>query len=543
MSETSPTSSVIVSARIFPKTRQYNSTTVPLSIIDATVVNFARCAAVWFYDAPLSKQSGSPTIAHYQTSLQKTLNSYPQWCGRLHWSLSSPTGPQDHTERYRRVHLTYNTKEDPGVLFIAAASSRKLSDFIPTLSTRKTTLKAWDASQIPTAELLPSTPLALSRGSDHNSPGLIIQITTFSCGGTAVAIELAHALADAQALCQFAKDWSLTSRFLLQNPSSLTGPRLSPVFNPQLLDTCAAGDIDAQDPDSKLQEQARRLPVHRYDWFKTVPNQPFPAPIPEDFDASNSALSPSDPIPWNDWDVNAPVSHRVFHFSKDELNAMYEHAGGWGSRISKHDALLAHVWGRILHARQLLPGTEVFLDLTFGLRSRLDPPLPESFLGSPIMLTAIPHITSSSYSSKNPVHGGADEEIANLASKIRTTLEVFNSSAISAHLHDAAFEACPQRLWQACLGRKHILLTSWIYTGAYDVIFTPEDPEVNGRALRYVEPLMPCMDGLVEIMEAGTSTQGNQGKRHWTADGVDVSVYLEDGAMKKLLSDELLWPR
>ncbi|RFU29809.1 hypothetical protein B7463_g6526, partial [Scytalidium lignicola] len=542
MGEANPSSTVTSSTCIFPEPRQYNSITVPLSIIDATVTNFTRCGAVWFYNAP-SIHFTSLTTVHYQNSLSKTLASYPQWCGRLHWSHSSQNGANDHANRYRRVHITYGTHDDPGVLFIATTSTGRLSDFIPSPSTRKTKLKAWDAAEIPTAELLPSTPLALSYGSNHNSPALIIQITTFSCGGTAVAIELAHALADAQSLCQFAKDWSLTSRFLLQNPSSSSLPKLNPVFNPQLLDGYAAGNIDVPDPDAELQEQARKLPLHRYDWFKTVPNQPFPAPIPEDFDVNIAALSPSDPIPWDDWDVSAPVNHQVLYFSKNEIHEIHEKATTAGSGISKHDALLAHIWDRILHARQLPPNTEAFLNLTFGLRARFEPHLPESFLGSPIMLAAVSHIISSSYTSDSSGAQDANKEISTLASKIRSTLQVFTPAALSSHLHDAAFEVCPQRLWQGFLGKKHTLVTSWVYTGAYDVLFAREEDWGSDGALRYVEPLMPNMDGLLEIMEAGASGKSSEGGRHWTDNGVDVSIYLENGTMKRLLSDELLWRR
>lgn len=523
---------VTSSTLLFPEQTHGGPTTVPLSIIDATVAHFARCAAVWFYESPLN-ESDNPTTTQYRDSLCKTLTSYPHWTGRLHWPLSLSKGNKDHTNRYHRVHVTYNTSDDPGVLFVTATSSRELSDFLPSLTVRKTKIKAWDASEIPTGELLPSKPLALSHGSDRNSPPLIIQVTTFSCGGTAVAISLTHALADAQALCQFAKDWSLTCRSLLQNPSHVLLPQLKPVFNPRLLDNCAAGNIDAANPNPELQKRARSLPLHRYDWFKKVPNQPWPSPTPEDFDINAAALSPSDPIPWDQWDVSAPVSHRVLHFSKEELNAIFENASTPESRISKHDALLAHIWARILHARQLPPGSEVFLNLTFGLRSRLDPPLPDSYLGSPIMLAAIRHTTDSLNASTAT---DSCRRVRYLASDIRSTLKLFDPQSLSAHLHDAAYEACPQRLWQACLGSKHLLVTTWVYAGAYDVFFTSG----SRRRLRYVEPLMPSMDGLVEIMEAGLAEQ-EEGKKDWTSCGVDVSVYLESRAMRNLLDDDLLW--
>ena len=70
--------------------------------------------------------------------------------------------------------------------------------------------------------------------------------------------------------------------------------------------------------------------------------------------------------------------------------------------------------------------------------------------------------------------------------------------------------------------------------------------------VRYVEAVMPGVDGLVEIMEAprddddgGESGDmrsvigvGNGEGRSWIADGVDVSLYLEETAMVRLLAME-----
>ncbi len=82
------------------------------------------------------------------------------------------------------------------------------------------------------------------------------------------------------------------------------------------------------------------------------------------------------------------------------------------------------------------------------------------------------------------------------------------------------------------MGRKHILLTTWIHLGVHDVDFFGK----GGPELRYVEPVMPSCDGLVEIMEA----QGEE-KGHWTANGVDVNLFLESEAMGRLLEDRHLW--
>jgi hypothetical protein len=107
---------------------------------------------------------------------------------------------------------------------------------------------------------------------------MVVQYTTFACGGTALAISITHCLADAQSLSTFAKDWSLTSRALLALQPL---PKLSPVFNPKLLDDHAAGMIDSYMPNNDIRVQARRLAMHRYDWYTPVPNQPLPLETPQ----------------------------------------------------------------------------------------------------------------------------------------------------------------------------------------------------------------------------------------------------------------------
>ena len=401
---------------------------------------------------------------------------------------------------------------------MTAVSPKRLADFIPTVASRKTSLKSWDLSQIPTGELLPSTRMALrSKSCSPDAPNMIVQITSFSCGSMSVGIAITHGLADAQSMCTFAKDWASVSRAI---HSSVPLPDITPVFNPNLLDMAASGDIDAHAPDISLVEEARNLPGHRFDWYREVPGQPWPVHTPDDFDAT-AILSPSVPIPWADWDTKAPSSGRVLHFTGREIQNMFEHANTDPSRsdISKHDALLAHLWSRINHARQLPDGTLTHLDLTIGLRPRLA--LPPNFLGSPITILAVP----SSISTSTPPSTAA------LAAEIRSHLNRFTPSAIGALLHDAAFEVSPQRLWRAFLGRKHVLQTSWVQSGFQEVRF------VSGASLRYVQPEMGG-DGLLLVMESLGDERGG----HWTSNGADVLVFLETAAMTRLLADTKLWP-
>ncbi|KAH6674433.1 transferase family-domain-containing protein [Halenospora varia] len=509
---------VTSSTTVFPESNG-ELKTVPLSIIDSTVVHFSRCAAIWYFDPPKESEFALSRQL-LQNALSKTLNSYPQLSGRLTYSPHCTN--QGHTNRYRRFRVTFNAPTDIGVPFVTATSENTLSDFLPDAETRKNSVKAWDGAQLPLKGLFPPAPLAFTNDKvPADAPNMTVQLTSFACGSAAVAISITHCFADAQALSQFAKDYSSVARALF---SSSPVPTLSPTFDPQLLDNFAAGNIDAEEPDPTIQAKARKLPMHIYDNYMPVPNPPWPTEPPADYSTvSHLPLSPSKPIPWEEWDVKAPCSHRILHFDPDELSKIYDMTVTPEAKISKLDALLAHVWARINVSRRLPEGTPTWLDMSFGLRARVNPPLPPSFLGSPILAAAIRYPNTSP---SGPV------QLSAVATQIRKTIAEFTPDAVSAILHDSAFEVSPQRLWRCFLGKKHVMLTTWLYLGLEEVDFVG----TGGPRLRYVGPVMPPCDGLVDVLE----TLG-EAKGHWSSNGVDVSVFLEKNAMDRLLVDSMLW--
>jgi hypothetical protein len=93
--------------------------------------------------------------------------------------------------------------------------------------------------------------------------------------------------------------------------------------------------------------------------------------------------------------------------------------------------------------------------------------------------------------------------------------------------------AGPARLWHAFLGRRHTIVTSWLRLDVYGVDFVGGD---EGRAPpRYVEAVMPSVDGCVQVMEAGHNDNGDNGDA-----GTSVSLHLAADVMDRLLHDPLL---
>ncbi|KAG6837365.1 hypothetical protein H0H93_010967 [Arthromyces matolae] len=349
-------------------------------------------------------------------------------------------------------------------------------------------------------------------------PSLIIQITTLVDNGVAIAVKFAHPLADAMTLLQFVHDWAAVSKAMRQNDPL---PALSPIFDPSLIDRAAAGDIDASHPSPSVLETARPLPLHRYDcWNSKAGSPPFMqalVTIPPEFEASTEPSGPS--IDWANWDYSAPVSHYLLDFTAEELHAIWNDANSFAT-ASHLDALLAHIWSLIIRARKV--DGEFHLDVTFGFRNRLDPPLGTSFLGSPLYGMKI----------TATAQDAADHKLGPIANAIRSSLHTFNASTLPALLHELAFESSPLRLWSGFFGARNTIITSWIHEQLpmRNVDFGTGPPA-------YIEAVMPSTDGIVQIMELSKS---GPAMKRWYEGGATVSLHLRDDVMQNLLRDPLL---
>ncbi|KAF4202029.1 hypothetical protein CNMCM8927_000686 [Aspergillus lentulus] len=505
--------------RLFPHSHRSSPVSTPLSILDATVARFAPAGAIWLFERFPDNIQEKEFIARLQSAFVQTLSDYPQWAGQLQWAPVREGGL--HTERFNRPMIVYGTPNDPGVEWrVVRRDNVSIGSLVPSARERASA-GTWKGDNFPQKDFLSESPLPLHDLRAYQGlPGMQVQITLLKDGAYAIAIQMAHALADAQTLMVFVHQWAAASRaaFGSEYTESLMG---APVFDPALLDSHAAGDIDGPAPDPGLIATARELPLHRFDWWKTddpgypkvmVSNTLNAMPSRELLDRTK--LSPSTSAPWMSWDLSRPIRYTQIHFSGDQLAEFKWKAIAEGrGDISRLDALLAHLWISINRARNLADCSDsVFLDLSIGVRTRVSPPLPETFLGSPLFLS---HVGSSA----NTLCAAS---IGTIASRIRQTMSLFTPDKFGAMLHDAAYEISPQRLWQAFLGTRHVLVTSWLRLKVYEVDFVGDE----NRA-RYVHAVLPKLDGEVQVMESGVDDNG-----------VDVALYLEEDVMERFLAEQ-----
>lgn len=497
---------LISRTRLFPDPPP-NATHAPLSIIDATVIRFSPTAATWIYKK-------TPPLDTLVTSLKETLNAYPQWAGQLHRASYIPRG--DHTQRYGRLMLTYGEQADPGIEYVVVSSPNTLHSLHI-----ETGRDGCTVADFPSEELLSyTTPLALHNAVDFEGlPSVVVQVTTFSDGGAAIAVKMAHPIADAQTLLRFTHDWASVNRSILANTPR---PSLSPVFDPLLLDRAAAGDIDASRPDPTILLLSGKLPQHRYDLWASAKGCPSfldfatsipPTLLPEDVGPMGNIL------PWSDWDITAPVSRYFIDFEAAELEGIWINASSENS-VSHLDALLAHIWGSIIRARGLGQDEPYYLDVTFGLRDRLSPPLPSNYLGSPLTLTKVV-VTG---------RQGNIHRLGEMATSIRSSLKAYDPTSLSALLHEYAFASDSGRIWNAFFGQRNTIVTSWLNLGVREVDFGTGVP-------MYADAVMPSVDGLIHVMEGVSNQLDESGSKKWYNTPVSVSLHLRTDVMEKVLQD------
>lgn len=540
---------LVQSERLFPTSNPAGQA-VPLSLIDATTSEFAPASAVWLCERPDDIHGTQFHLSdHLRQSLRITLDAYPQWTGLLKCILTLDEAKlanetkdfQPHARRFGRVYAHFGTPDDPGVEFVLAKSTATLDNIHP--ASRTSDQPILDCLKGSLDQLVPATSLANEQQPNTpNEAGLFspifaLQLTEFACGGFALAAKIAHPLADIQALIYFMKDWARISRWILSG-SELPAPILNPMFEPWRVDAKAAGDINKDHADPNILEQTARLPLHRYDWWISTAHCPWGAEVPHSFrDQDNAPVGKS--MPWSELDMGSPVSYSLVHLTRAQVDVIWENATRGSShdpgtsRISRHDAVLAHIWSCITRARnQQDDSGPVHCDLTYGTRPVLQ--LGDSFIGSPSMMVNIEMAGSEVSSLTIP----EEKRQHAIAQNIRKTIGQMNSAAVAAHIHSVAYEKSPQRIWQTFLGQRHLLVTSWARAGVYEIDFG-----LSTSPIRYAESVMPNMDGLVVIKDAPPKAKPvDSGNCAWTEHGVDIAIHIRAEDMQRLIRDPLLLP-
>ena len=531
MSSTTLSASVLSRRRIFPIGRETAEQThglqprcVPLSIVDNTLSGGPLTGCVWLWDSDLS---GALSVRLLTTSLRHALSLFPWWCGQLGPRPVDADG--DHTQRYGCLQLEWGLETDPGAELVIASSPLRLdSSLVPSHAERSARGGLWANTTLPKPELFSSTTLATTGGAPDGLPCLCLQLTSFACGGLAIAVKLPHSLADMTALMTFMRCWADINRTLLagRDASAAVGPDSLPRFEPALMDGYAAGDIDGHKPDAELLRVAAALPRLHFDWWATSElNCPPPMTsmlqIPPQF-TRQQAEPLGTPADWlQHWEWLAPTLNVLVDFTQAEVDAMLQEARAASPlRLSVNDVLLAHCCTEVCRAKGMQhDDAPVHVSLALSMRPRLQPPLPSTYIGAPFTGAAVT-MTGRQWCELEMF----GQHVTRLAEAVREAVSAFTAPALAAVLHEMAHELSPQRRAGWAAGR-HICSGSWEREGVNDLEFGQD----GGPRLAQYGP-GPDMEGVIQLMKP----------KKGDGDGMSVVIVQQPEVMQRLIKSPTL---
>ncbi len=171
-----------------------------------------------------------------------------------------------------------------------------------------------------------------------SKPLLGVQVTELA-DGFFIGCTLNHCVVDGSSFWHFFNTWSEISRGNI-DPTSQSLP---PIFKRCFLD----GIID--------------LPIHIPFHHNDIPTERF---------------------------IHPPLKQKVFHFSKKKISQLKAKANAemGTNNISSLQAVLSHLWRSVVRSRCCNANQEVHYRVIVGMRQRIQPPLPEEYLGNAVLL-------------------------------------------------------------------------------------------------------------------------------------------------------------
>ncbi|EFJ38141.1 BAHD family acyltransferase, clade IV [Selaginella moellendorffii] len=438
-----------VKPRNSSSSRKSGRRNVPLSTCDLAIPN-VYAMAIYAFKAP----TRPGVVEELERGLAEALDEYPEWAGRLCKDSSSSSSSSSSSCSSGLSGSVGSSKvvidlNDDGVALMEASMDCCLQDLMP-------------FNPCPLLfQLVPATKSVEEL--------LLVQVTSFKCGGIVLGVAWHHRLADGQAFFSFMDNWSRLTRG-------------APLACSPFRDRSA---LNAGETAQPLQDDYLLL---------SPPQAPAPAPDP------GAAKTP-------------PLAARKFHFSMDLLQRIKRRAGGDSSTdepassttrgVTTFESLTAHLWRCITKARGITGDTKTQIMIPMNGRSRLEPAIPESYFGNATFMpssgTEAGELTSRPLCyAAQLVHGAI---IKADSSYLRSALELMELQNRMMKDEEVAEVVVPPSM------SPHVVVTSWVRFPLYDVDFGWGTPLYVGNVLDLYEGIMILLpshtqDGSIDAVVA-----------------------------------------
>ncbi|XVE69596.1 hypothetical protein DITRI_Ditri10aG0003200 [Diplodiscus trichospermus] len=305
-------SAIVRPAQDTPKVSLYNSN------LDLVMTRY-HVPTVYFYNNP-NGCSNFFDPGKLKEALSEILVPFYPVAGRLGFDENG------------RLEIVCNAQ---GVLFVEAETSWVMDQLIGDFS---------DNSQV--FRLVPKVDYSAGISS---YPLLVLQVTTFKCGGVCLGVAVQHSLGDGTSALHFINSWADTARGL--------SPSIAPFFDRTLL-------------------RARIPPTPKFQHVEFDP--------PPSMDKTSHSIPASA-------DFIKPSIVSIFGLTVDQLNTLKAKPNaenGDTRKYSTYNVLAAHIWRCVSKARGLSNDQVTKLHIPIDGRSRLKPPLPPGYFGNAILMSS-----------------------------------------------------------------------------------------------------------------------------------------------------------
>ncbi|CAM0948447.1 unnamed protein product [Alopecurus aequalis] len=338
-----PSVQLLSVSRVAPSQQQHGGR-VKLSYLDVSFVSLPAVQHLLLYDLG-EREDGFPAmVARLKAALAETLTQYLPCAGRLEYEVETGDIVIDCS--------------DPGVTFVDAQAHgmdvRRLAfDEVHDMPAFVSLVPELDARVLP-------------------APVMSVQVTRLGACGFAVGMTMHHAVADGRAMWRFMEAWASSSR-----------EGSSPGLDPPMYSR-----------DAVHYPRADEL-AHK--WLKLIaPN------LPVVISGEHGLTSPL-----------LRLARRTFHISADGIRSLKRRindlatAATGGPKlkpVSTFVALAALGWTAVVRSKGLRAGDNTYLMFIGDLRARLDPPVPNAYLGNCAAVAEMEEVPLLSY----------DEELADM---------------------------------------------------------------------------------------------------------------------------------